>query len=67
MKHLVFFAVSLSIAGCSLITPKVAPQVAKAVTRYCSEPYQERLVIRQSVNEMTKPNLVKVTCDGDPQ
>ena len=59
--------VAVVLAGCSLITPKVGPQVAKAVNRYCGEPYQERLVIRQSVNDMIKPNTIKVTCEGDPQ
>jgi hypothetical protein len=57
----------VALSGCSLITPKVGPQVAKAVNRYCQEPLEERLVLRAQVNGMITPNQVRVTCEGDPQ
>lgn len=59
--------VGVTLTGCSLIVPKVGPQVAKAVNRYCEEPYAERLVLREQVNGMITPNTIKVTCEGDPQ
>jgi uncharacterized protein YceK len=67
MKAIVLSLVLASLAGCSLITPKVGPQVAKAVNRYCAEAYQTRLLMRTEVNAMIKPNTVKVTCEGDPE
>jgi len=57
----------LTLAGCSLITPKIGPQVAKAVNRYCQEPLAERRLIRSQVNELTTPNHISVDCAGDPQ
>ncbi len=67
MKVVTLIVLTLGFSGCSLITPKVAPQVAKAVNRYCQEPLEERLVLRAQVNGMITPNQVKVTCSGDPQ
>lgn len=67
MKVVAISLMIMSLTGCSLITPKVAPQVAKAVTRYCQEPLAERQLIRAQVNGMITPNTVKVTCVGDPQ
>lgn len=61
-----FFA-TLALTGCSIITPKVGPQVAKAVNRYCAEPYEARLLIRSEVNTMIKPNNIRVFCEGDPE
>lgn len=66
VRYLPIIAV-LAVSGCSLLAPKVGPQVAKAVNRYCGEPYQERLTLRTSVNELIQPNTIKVTCEGDPQ
>lgn len=67
MKTAILSLVIVTLTGCSLVTPKVAPQVAKAVNRYCEEPLSERLVIRETVNGMIQPNTIKVTCAGDPQ
>lgn len=69
MKKLVFLGAiaALALQGCSLIAPRVGPQVAKAVNRYCAEPLSERLVIREQVNSLITPNTVRVTCEGDPQ
>ncbi len=66
MKTLIFICLAV-LSGCSLISPKVGPQVAKAVNRYCGESYQIRLLMRTEVNGMIKPNTVKVTCEGDPE
>lgn len=67
MKVVTLIVLTLGFSGCSLITPKVGPQVAKAVNRYCQEPLAERLVLRAQVNGMITPNQVKVTCAGDPE
>lgn len=66
VRTLVIFGV-VALSGCSLITPKVGPQVAKAVNRYCQEPLEARLLLRGQVNGMITPNQVKVTCAGDPE
>jgi hypothetical protein len=55
------------VTGCATLTGAVAPQVAKAVTKYCQEPYAERSLIRAQVNDMIAPATIKVTCAGDPQ
>jgi hypothetical protein len=68
MNKLVLIGVAaIALSGCSLIAPKIGPQVAKGVNRYCAEPYAERLVIRQTVNAEIAPNKITVTCEGDPQ
>jgi len=67
MKTLLLSALVVAITGCSFIAPKVGPQVAKAVNRYCVESYQTRLLMRSEVNAMIKPNSIKVTCEGDPE
>jgi hypothetical protein len=66
MKFAVIVGI-LFLSGCSIIAPKVGPQVAKAVNRYCVEPYATRSVLRAQVNEMVFPHEIKVTCEGDPQ
>lgn len=55
-----------AVSGCSLLKP-VAVKVGDAVGRYCKEPYQERLLIRETVNAEAAPNAVKITCEGDPE
>ncbi len=68
MKYVILLSMAmLALSGCGVITPTVAPQVAKAVNRYCQEPYEERILIRGQVNGMITPNKVQVTCAGDPQ
>lgn len=67
MKSIAVLAVVFALTGCQVIAPKVGPQVAKAVNKYCAEPYAERQVIRSSVNEQIAPNKIAVTCEGDPQ
>lgn len=68
MKTVILLLVAACVvSGCSLVEPKVAPQIAKGVNRYCQEPYAERQLIRQSVNSQTGGNKITVTCEGDPQ
>lgn len=67
MKAIAILCVVIALTGCQVIAPKVGPQVAKAVNKYCAEPYVERQVIRSSVNDQIAPNKIAVTCSGDPQ
>lgn len=68
MKSVILVGMAtLALSGCSVITPKVGPQVAKAVNRYCNEPYEARLLIRGEINDMIKPNNIRVFCEGDPE
>lgn len=57
---------ALGVNACSTITSRVAPDAAKAINRYCQEPLQERLTLRQTVNGMIAPNKVAISCAGDP-
>lgn len=66
MKAIVLAVALVAVTGCSAITQKVGPQVAKAVTRYCEEPFDARKVLRTEVNGMIAPNTIRVTCAGDP-
>lgn len=65
MKAVLISMVVLSLSGCSLIVPKVGPQVAKAVNRYCQEPQAARQLVRAEVNGMIEPHKIVVTCAGD--
>lgn len=67
MSYLTFVFICSAAIGCASFTGAIAPQVAKAVTKYCAEPYAERSLIRAQVNGMIAPATVKVTCAGDPQ
>ena len=53
--------------GCSLAQP-VADRVADGIMVYCNEPYNARLVIRESVNQKlgARGHEIRVTCAGDP-
>lgn len=66
MKYFAAVLAIVLLSGCSVISGKVAPKVASAVNRYCQEPYSERQLIREEVNKMTAPHLVRVSCAGDP-
>lgn len=53
------------LTGCSLF-PQAAPQLAKAVKKYCTTlSEEERRILRQNINEAIKPNQACVTCEGD--
>lgn len=66
MKPLIAVIMTL-LCGCSVISPKVAPQLSKAVHKYCATlSPQERQYVRQQVNEAIKPNEACVYCEGDP-
>lgn len=68
MKYVVLLGMAmLMLSGCSSIYQKVGPQVAKAVTRYCTEPYEARQFLRAQVNGMVQPHEVAVHCAGDPE
>jgi hypothetical protein len=67
MIRIALLAAVLCASGCTALTTKAGPQVAKAVNRYCGEPLAERQLLREQVNGMIAPNTVKVTCAGDPQ
>lgn len=57
----------LCLTGCGVLTTKVAPKVAAAVTLYCAEPQAERLLLRGQVAAAVAPNAVQVTCANDPK
>lgn len=63
MKAILLCVAAAMLCGCTT----VAPKVAKAVNRYCQEPFETRMLLRASVNQMTAPNSVAVKCAGDPE
>lgn len=66
MKVVIVCVIALSLSGCSVVFPKAAPQLAKAVTKYCTTlSEEERKILRAQVNEAIKPNEAYVYCDGD--
>jgi hypothetical protein len=67
MKAIATAMILLSLTACSVFATKAGPQIAKGVNRYCAEPLQERLLVRQTVNDSVAPNKIAVTCAGDPQ
>lgn len=58
-------------AGCSLLPAKTEQTLirhAKALSgKYCEQPYDARLLVREEVNSAISPHRVKVTCAGDPE
>lgn len=65
MKPVYVLFLTLVLAGCSLF-PQAAPQLAKAVNKYCTTLSEdERRILRQNVNEAIKPNQACVKCEGD--
>jgi uncharacterized protein YceK len=66
MKSVVLVGMlTLALSGCSIISPKIAPTVAKGVNRYCEEPQASRMLVREEVNNMVKPHSIQVNCFGD--
>lgn len=66
MKIAIIGVVALALTGCSVIMPKAGPQLAKGINKYCSTASeQERLIIREQVNEAIQPNQICVRCEGD--
>lgn len=57
------------VAGCSIFGEPIAEKVAKAIDRYCEEPYQQRHVYRHSINSQlaAEGHSIVVTCSGDPE
>lgn len=58
-------ALMMLLSGCTAFSRNVAPAVAKAVTRYCAEPVDERMAIRNQVKTLTAPNSIQVNCASD--
>lgn len=67
MKAIAIAMILISLSACSTFATKAGPQIAKGVNRYCAEPYQERQLVKQTVNDSIAPNKIAVTCAGDPQ
>lgn len=65
MKYLVFAALALCVSGCDVLSTKVGPKLAKVVMRYCEQPQDARLALREQVNTLIAPNHVQVNCVGD--
>lgn len=65
MWVLLAVAIACGIGGCTTWNTAVAPQVAKAVNRYCMEPRDARMVLRSQVQGMTAPNSIQVNCAVD--
>lgn len=66
MKSVLIVGVMFALSGCSLIFPKAAPQLSKAVNKYCTTLSQEeRKILREQVNEAIQPNQACVYCAGD--
>lgn len=56
----------LMLPACTAFEP-VAEHVARAIDRYCAEPYSARLLLRESVNAQLAGHRVRVECAGDPE
>jgi hypothetical protein len=66
MKPVVVGIIALALSGCSVIFPKAAPQLSKAVNKYCTTvSEQERKLLRDEVNRAIQPNQACVYCAGD--
>lgn len=66
MKSLIVCLAALPLAGCSVFSEKVGPQLAKVANKYCEQPYDARMLLRNEVNAAIAPNQAKVWCNGDP-
>lgn len=53
------------LSGCSLIAPRLGPQISKAANRYCEEPQAMRVVLRESINAEIFPNRIELACALD--
>jgi uncharacterized protein YceK len=66
MKNILLIGALLALSGCSVIFPKAAPELSKAVNKYCTTLSQEeRALLRAQVNAAIQPNQACVYCDGD--
>lgn len=66
MMRAILASVLLTVSGCSVIFPKAAPQLSKAVNKYCATLSQEeRQLLREQVNAAIQPNQACVYCAGD--
>lgn len=59
-------ALIILMSACSVALPRIGPEVAKAVNRYCAAVSPgERAVLRAELNAQIAPHAIAVTCDGD--
>lgn len=65
MKTVIACLVAVALCGCSVLSPKIAPQLAKAAKKYCEQPEDARHVLRNQVNAAIAPAQAKVWCLGD--
>lgn len=64
-KAIVGIVACMILPGCALF-PQAAPQLSKAVNKYCSTLTQdERKILRDQVNAAIQPNQACVYCAGD--
>lgn len=68
MKTLLVSA-CLIMTGCTLFGEPIAEKVADGVSKYCTEPYSQRLVYYEYINREleTKGHHIAVVCAGDPE
>ena len=69
MRNLFLVCVALASTGCSIIGQPIAEKVADVVDKYCEEPFTQRLVYRETVNDELagEGHSIEVTCNGDPE
>lgn len=66
---LCIFALSTALAGgCTLFAQPIAERVSKVVIKYCQEPYSQRAVYDQVINDELAPynHKLHAHCSGDP-
>ena len=67
MRYL-FLGFVFCMTGCTAFSEDIAPQMAKAVDRYCAEvPQLLRAETRATIQSLVKPGTVigGITCPGD--
>lgn len=65
MKTAIVLSIVVLLSGCAYFQP-VADKVGSAVKEYCKQPLDTRKIVRAQVNQAAAPNMVLVTCFGDP-
>lgn len=65
MKTMIALLSVALLSACAYFQP-VADKVGDAVKDYCKQPLEARKLVRAQVNQAAAPNVVQVTCFGDP-
>ncbi len=57
-----------ALSACALLGGPIAEKVADVIDDYCQEPYQARVLYRDTVNEelAAEGHSIEVRCAGDP-